>query len=354
LGNLVIRNQVIRSLGNREIVWSRVIKAASVKRIFNCFKAVISFGLSTITKKSIVWGVPPILTVEPTVHCNLHCPQCLTGMGRIVREQSSLSLNSFKHIIEQIGDRTWYLLLFNQGEPFLNSNLIEFIEIAKQKRIYVTTSTNGHFLTDKNLVRKLVTSGLDSIIISLDGVDEDSYSKYRKGGDFHQVIEGIKILLEVKNELHANTPAVLIQCLVMKHNENQIEHIEKLAGELKADRLLFKTFQVEFGDDGVEFLPDNPGWRRYHFENDRIHLKNRFKSRCFRLWYSAVILSDGRIVPCCFDKNGEYNFGNINQSTAIEKIWKSDGYNKFRNRVLRGPGSIPICQNCTENQKVYL
>lgn len=341
-------------MGNKEIVWGRVIKAASVKRIFNCFKALTAFGLSILSKISFVWGVPFILTVEPTVCCNLHCPQCLTGMGKVDREQSSLSLNLFKTVIEQIGDRTWYLLLFNQGEPFLNPHLIEFIEIAKHKRIYVTTSTNGHFLSDKEFVQKLVTSGLDSIIISLDGADQETYSKYRKGGDFNQVIMGIKTLVEVKNKLHARTPKVLIQCLVMKHNEHQIEQMKKLAVELKVDRLLFKTFQVESRDDGVIFLPANPDWRRYQFENDRIHLNNRSKNRCIRLWYSTVILTDSRVVPCCFDKNGEFNFGNISQSTDIEKIWKSDGYNKFRDGVLQRQGSIPICQNCTENQKVYL
>ncbi len=336
-----------------EIVWNRVFKAASVRRIFNCFKAVLSFGLSTITKRSIVWGVPPILTVEPTVHCNLHCPQCLTGMGRIDRAQSCLSLNSFKNIIEQIGDRIWYLLLFNQGEPFLNPNLVEFIEIAKQKRIYVTTSTNGHFLTEIDFVHKLAKSGLDTIIISLDGGEEEIYLKYRKGGNFHQVINGIRTLVEVKNKLNTKMPKLLIQCLVMKHNEQQLDKLKKLAGELKVDRLLLKTLQIESWDDGIKFLPKNPSWRRYRFEKDGIRLKNLFKNRCFRLWYSTVILSDGRVVPCCFDKNGEYNFGMISQKAKIEKIWKSDAYSKFRNRVLRKPGTIPICQNCTENQKVY-
>jgi len=341
-------------MGNKEIIWSRVIKAASVKRILNCLKVLIASGLSTLTKRSYVWGVPCILTIEPTVRCNLKCPQCLTGRGKVSRETGTLSLNSFKNIIEQIGDRTWYLLLFNQGEPFLNPTLIEFIEIAKQKRIYVITSTNGHFLTDINFVQRLVKSGLDTIIVSLDGADENSYSKYRRGGNFHQVVEGIKTLVQVKNQLHARTPKVVIQCLVMKHNEHQLGHITKLAAELKVDRLLFKTFQLESPDDGLELLPNNPGWRRYQFENDSIHLKNCFKNHCFRLWYSSVILSDGRIVPCCFDKNGKYNFGMISQKAKIEKIWKSDAYNRFRTRVLQRPGSIGMCHNCTESQKVYL
>jgi radical SAM protein with 4Fe4S-binding SPASM domain len=341
-------------LGNQEIVWSRVIHSASAKRVFNCLKAITAFGLSAIFRRSIVWGQPVILTVEPTVRCNLHCPQCVTGRGKVARKQSSLSLNLFKNVIEQLGNRSWYLLLFNQGEPFLSPNLIEFIEIAKQQRIYVTTSTNGHFLFDKDFVQKLVKSGLDTIIISLDGVDQESYGKYRKGGNFQQVIDGIKNLINIRNDCNFKTPKVLVQCLVMKHNEHQLDQMKQLADELKIDRLLFKTFQVESNEDGVPFLPDNPAWRRTQYRSQKVRPKHFFKNHCFRLWYSSVILCDGRIVPCCFDKNGEHNFGNINQQMKIEQIWKSDVYNQFRNKVLRNQRSIGICQNCTENQKVYL
>lgn len=341
-------------MGNKEIIWGRVFESASVKRVFNCLQAIAAFGLSTLIRKSVVWGVPFVLTVEPTVRCNLHCPQCVTGMSKVARYQSSLTLNQFKNIIEQIGDRVWYLLLFNQGEPFLNPDLVDFIKIAKQKRIYVTTSTNGHFFSDLVLVHKLVNSGLDSIIISLDGVDEQTYSKYRTGGNFQQVIDGIHNLIAMRNKCKHKTPKVFIQFLVMKHNEHQRYAMIKLAKKLKADRLLFKTFQVESREDGMKFLPENPNYRRYRFENESIRLNHRVKNRCFRLWYSTVILSDGRIVPCCFDKNGKITLGKVNKETTIEQIWKSDVYNKFRTRILEKQQSIGICQNCTESQKVYL
>ena len=347
-------NWVIRILRNKVIVGSRVIKAASLKRIFNCLKALTAFGLSTIAKRSVVWGVPFILTVEPTVLCNLRCPQCMAGMGKISREKKSLSLSVYKNIIEQLGDRIWYLLLYNQGEPFLNPHLIEFIQIAKQKRIYVTTSTNGHFLTDEDTIQKLVKSGLDTIIISLDGAEAETYSKYRKGGNFQQVIKGIENLVKIRNKLHSRTPKVFIQCLMMRHNENQLSQLKKLAHDLKADRLLLKTFQIEFSFTGEHFLPDDPKWCRYRREDKATKLKNSLKKGCSRLWYSTVMLSDGQVVPCCFDKNGEYTFGVISQGSTIRKIWKSDAYNKFRNKILRRQESIGICQNCTENQKVYL
>jgi len=338
----------------KEILWTQVLKSASVKRIVNSGLALSSLGLSRLWRRSIVWGVPFVVTVEPTALCNLQCPQCLTGMGKVKRKRNSFGLAAFQNLIEQLGDRIWYLLLFNQGEPFLSEHLIEFIRIAKQKKIYVTTSTNGHFLTDEQLVTNLVNSGLDTIIISLDGADPETYLKYRYQGDFQKVITGIKNLVEIRDRLRSRSPRVFIQCLVTRYNENQLPKIKELADSLGADRLLLKTLQLESRQNGEDFLPNNVKWRRYQIGKGIIKIKKPGAGGCSRLWYSTVILSDGRVVPCCFDKNGVYAFGVLGPETDIEKIWKSDPYHDFRTKILRQQQAIPICQNCTRNQTVYL
>jgi radical SAM protein with 4Fe4S-binding SPASM domain len=331
-----------------------VLKAASAKRIINGIKSFAGLALSTITRKSITWNVPPILTIEPTVRCNLHCPQCITGMGKIHREQDDLNLDIFKQIIEEIGDRIWYLLLFNQGEPFLHPDFIEFIRLAKQKRIYVTTSTNGHFFNDENSVAQFIASGIDTVIVSLDGADLDTYASYRQGGDFQRVLQGVENLLSIRRKLKAKTPKIFFQCLVTRKNEHQLDQLKELAKELGVDRLLLKTFQLESIKTGSDFLPTRIEWRRYRIQKDKITIKNQRHKSCARLWYSSVILSDGRIVPCCFDKNGSYEIGRIDQSTSFQKIWHSKAYHKFREKILKGSMTIGICHNCTQNQKVYL
>lgn len=338
----------------KEIVWSRVVKAASFKRVTNSLVVLSSLVLSMITKKSYAWGIPFILTVEPTVLCNLRCPQCITGMGRIERERNYFDLKTFKNILEQIGDKIWYLLLYNQGEPFLNRSLTDYIKIAKQKGIYVGTSTNGHFLANEEDVQNLLNSGLDTIIISLDGPDAETYSKYRIGGNFEQVISGIEKLIQIRNHLKSNTPIIMVQCLVTRDTERQLKPIKNLAKDLNVDRLLLKTFQVESFEKGLNFLPKNSKWSRYSIRHKNLKHKTSSNKNCARLWYSTVILSDGRIVPCCFDKNGKYTFGTITKNEYIHQIWKSDAYNKFREKILQGRESFEICKNCTQNQTIYL
>ncbi len=338
----------------REIVWQAVLRSFSLKRLMNSGKALSAFLLSKLSQKAFVWGLPFIVHVEPTVACNLKCPQCLTGMGQIKRSDNFMPFELFKNFIESHSEYIWYLLLYNQGEPFRHKNLIDFIRLAKEKKIYVMTSTNGHFLSNVNSVRALIKSGLDSIIISLDGADAETYQKYRINGDFQKVIRGIENLVNQRKKLHSKTPEIMIQFLVTAHNEHQIDEMKKLCKKLGADRLLMKTFQVESFENGKHYLPINKKFNRYKKQGHNFKLKSKTKNICARLWYSTVILSDGRVVPCCFDKNGTYTFGKITDDLTLAEIWTSEHYKQFREAVSANREKIPICGNCSQNRKIYL
>ncbi len=337
----------------KEIIWRQVIRSSSKKRFLNFIKSMASLTIANLSGKNFVFGVPPVLTIEPTAVCNLRCPQCLTGLGKLQRDESFLPFELYKKVIDEIGDKLWYLLLYNQGEPFLHPQFIEMVRLAKKKRIYVTTSTNGHFFADENAVKNVIDSGIDSIIVSLDGADAATYSEYRRGGNFTAVVEGIRRLIEARDAVKSKTPYILVQCLITKNTEKQLAEVKDLARTLRVNRVLFKTFQIEDESTATNFLPENAKWRRYDFaasEGRLLHPK--VKGLCHRLWYSAVILSDGRVAPCCFDKNGNFSFGNI-QDATLKEIWTSDEYQQFRKAVRKKFDSIPICQNCNRTQKIF-
>lgn len=330
-----------------------LIKALSSKRIINIIKISSSFWASKIFRRHFLWGKPYILTIEPTNQCNLKCPQCATGSGKIKRKTNHLSFTIYKKIINELSDSLCYLVLFNQGEPFLHDELIEFIRYAKSKNIYVITSTNGHFLT-QNICEQFILAGLDAIIISLDGADEQSYKQYRINGNFNQVIEGIKRLTYLRRSLHKKNPSIFIQFLVMKHNEHQLEQMIHVAKALGVDRLLVKTVQVDNEHEAQAFLPQNENLSRYTFKKNKLQLKKSIHKLCGRLWTSSTILCDGRVVPCCFDKNGDFNLGSIAHDNSFLTIWRSKKYENFRNSVIRRREAIDICTNCTQDQTVYL
>ena len=144
--------------------------------------------------------MPISYSIEPTNHCNLKCPECPSGLGILTRPLGLLKTEDFKNVIDEIHHTGFYLQLFFQGEPFINKQLPEMIEYAQSKKMYVSISTNGHFISKEN-VDDILNRAPDKLIFSVDGLDEESYQNYRVGGTFRQADEGLRTLINRKNQL---------------------------------------------------------------------------------------------------------------------------------------------------------
>lgn len=296
--------------------------------------------------------MPLAISVEPTTSCNLRCPECPSGLRAFTRPTGMLDPLFFKSIIDDIHKDLLYLIFYFQGEPYLNPAFLDLVKYATSKKIYTATSTNAHYLNDDNS-RKTVESGLDRLIISIDGTTQETYESYRVGGNLDKVIEGARNIVKWKKELKSSTPHVIFQFLVVRHNEHQLDDITKLAREIGVDEVAFKTAQVYDYENGNDLIPENMKYSRYRqSENGKWEIKNNLLNHCWKLWHSCVVTWDGRIVPCCFDKDAEYLMGDLKKNT-FNTIWKSSVYNNFRASVLRSRSEIEMCKNCTEGTRVW-
>ncbi len=325
-----------------------IIHSFSLKRLFNVCMNTAEYLFSLIFKKPFFWSYPYILTIEPTSLCNLSCPLCPSGTKSLKRKGGNISNKLYDNILDNIGEYTVYLMLYFQGEPFLHKGIFDLIKKARSKKIYTLTSTNGHFIGSRGEAEKIISSGLDALVVSLDGFTQEVYEKYRTGGNLEKVINGLKILRDTKKEKGSGTPKLFIQFLIMEHNKHQTDDIKKLAEELKADRLSFKSIQADLDGTGVGFLPDAPEFNRYVPEKKGLKIKGKMKNRCFKLFSTAVITWNGNVVPCCFDKDDRYILGNISEDNSLKNIWFSDNMKRFKKRLLKNRKSIDICNNCTE------
>jgi len=269
------------------------------------------------------------------------------------RNTGKMTLSTFQTIIDKIGDDICFLLVYHQGEPLMNKNFYDFVRLAKQKNIYVTTSTNGHYFTPKN-VGELIDCGLDSMIVSMDGSTQESYEKYRVGGTLVRVIEGTRLLMQEKKKRRSRTPNVALQFLVMKHNESEIAAMRQLAKDIGVDRFLVKNIEVRSIGEANKWLPQNPAFRRYNFDGSTLRVKNDDQKYCSRPWASTLINWEGTIVPCCFDKNAHFPMGNIRDSVHFADIWFNGSYSAFRNKMLADRNQIEICRNCNQGFKSFL
>jgi radical SAM protein with 4Fe4S-binding SPASM domain len=323
------------------------------RRAWNAGKVLSSYYISKITGKPVQWGYPISISFEPTTSCNLRCPECPSGLRAFTRPTGMLQKDFFRQTIDQLSKDLLYLVFYFQGEPYLNPAFLDMVKYAAGKGIYTATSTNAHYLTDEN-ARKTVESGLDRLIISIDGTTQDVYQQYRVGGKLHKVLEGARNIVKWKKELKSKTPFVFFQFLVVKPNEHQIEDVKRLAKETGVDEVRFKTAQVyDYETDPNNLIPTIGKYSRYRKnEQGQMEFKNALNNHCWRLWHATVISWDGLVVPCCFDKDAQHPLGDL-KGKSFKEIWHNDKYKRFREQVLVSRKNIDICANCSEGTRVW-
>jgi radical SAM protein with 4Fe4S-binding SPASM domain len=324
----------------------------SVRRIINAYKVLASFYFSQWTGKPVQWGLPITISFEPTTSCNLRCPECPSGLRAFSRPTGMLQKDFFRTTIDDMHKELLYLIFYFQGEPYLNPDFLEMVKYANEKKIYTATSTNAHYLTDEN-AKRTVESGLDRLIISLDGTTQDVYQQYRIGGNIDKVLQGAKNIVKWKKELNSKTPYIFFQFLVVKPNEHQIEEVKKLAKEIGVDDVKFKTAQIYDFENGNPLIPTIDKYSRYAKQNDGAYkIKNKLANHCWKLQHSCVISWDGLVVPCCFDKDATHQLGDL-KNKSFKEIWHNEQYKNFRKQLSVSRKNIDICANCSDGTKVW-
>ena len=325
------------------------------RKLFNAFSLVFSYHLSRWTRTTRHMGMPMSIAIEPTTACNLGCPECPSGLKKFTRPTGNLQKQLFKQVLDEIGEYLMNVTFYFQGEPYIHPQFLELVEMASKKNIFSSTSTNAHFI-NREIAERTVRSGLSQIIISIDGTTQKVYEQYRKKGDLNKVLEGSRQIIAAKKRLNSQTPKVIFKFLVVQPNEHQIEDAKKLSEELGFDEIRFKSAQLYDYENGNDLMPENDQYRRYRqLKSGKWVIKNKMENHCWKMWHSTVITWDGKLVPCCFDKDATHQLGNIKGPQAgIKEVWKGQAYQEFRKAVLSGRKNIDICRNCTEGTKVWL
>jgi radical SAM protein with 4Fe4S-binding SPASM domain len=316
------------------------------RRLANGAQVWGSYQYSRWRQHSAMAGMPVSVSIEPTTSCNLRCPECPSGLRSFTRPTGMLRSDLFRNVIDQLAPTLNYLTFYFQGEPYLHPQFLDMVSYAGSKGIYTATSTNGHYLRD-DMARATVESGLDRLIISIDGTTQETYESYRVGGSLEKVLDGASRIVHYKRLLRARTPHVIFQYLVVKPNEHQIGEAYALARKIGVDELVLKTAQIYNYEHGSDLIPDNPRYARYRRKSDGTYeIKNDLLNECWRMWQGCVITWDGKVLPCCFDKDGAYAMGDLSKS-SFRDIWFSAKYDAFRESLFRSRAEIEMCRNCT-------
>ncbi|BDD11178.1 radical SAM protein [Fulvitalea axinellae] len=320
------------------------------KKILNAVRLYRSFFMSKRKGKALHAGMPAAVSLEPTTSCNLRCPECPSGLRSFSRPTGMLKPELFEQVLDELAPFLVHLFLYFQGEPYLNPSFFKMVKYAHGKNVYTATSTNAHYLDEKR-AKLTVESGLDKLIVSVDGTTQNTYEGYRIGGSLDKVKDGISNLVRMRKKLKSHKPYIEMQFLVTGKNEHEIQDARLMAKSLGVDNLALKTAQIYDYENGSDLIPSNNKYSRYRKNPDgKWSIKNDWPNECLKMWTSCVITWDGQITPCCYDKDAKYGMGNTD-GKKFSEIWNGKKYASFRQAILNSRKSIDICRNCTEGMK---
>lgn len=326
-----------------EIYWT--LRFMSFRKAAN---VLIIYFEKYLTRPDISTAFPPKLTVDPTAHCQLHCPLCPTGQGNPARLRGSMTFDNFQKLLDEAGGYLLEIDLFNWGEPFLNNDIFKILAYAHQKKVKVRVSSNlNHF--PEGYERELVQSKPHHLVVSLDGTTQATYEKYRVGGSIDLVRNAVSRIAEEKRRTRSPFPFITWQFIVMRHNEHEVEEAKNLVHTWGFDRLVFAKNR---GDMGQEL-----------FETDRTKVEKHgewlpqaspgktFKAvTCRRPWQESVVNWNGSVSPCCLFYDEKYDFGNAFKD-GFTAVWNNKKYRAARRLIKTGQSEDKnlVCWNCIWN-----
>lgn len=249
-----------------------------------------------------------------------------------------MPLYRYERILKQVQNQVGMLILWNQGESFLNPAFYEMLELAADMGFFTLISTNASLPLD---IDRLAKTKIGKLIVSMDGISEESYDKYRINGNYKQVLANLRAMASIPSL----SRALVWQFIVMRHNEHEIPIVKKEAASLGIS-LELKTVQI-YHPDEISYLPQNPRYSRYKITNQDFEIKTALLNRCRRLWLQPVINQDGQMAVCCYDKDVSIPIGSIDEHDFIE-LWLGEAMMRMRRQILSNRASIPICRNCGE------
>lgn len=272
-------------------------------------------------------SMPEQISVELSGHCNLNCLKC--NIDDLKRPKGYMSREVYLKIIQdETIEKIERLGLSNMGEPLMNRNLSEYVELAnktgKFERIHITTNA---ILLNERVSNRLLDAGLGGVKLSLDFIDRDSYKQYNQRDHFDKVVKNIQTFCDLKKRGNYDCNTMLKVTLY--------EYTEELAQEL-IDR--WKEYVDSIRISNVH------GWAGAEAGNFPAEER---KSPCQYLFCTLHILHDGRVTLCCYDKEGYLSVANIKEHSIAEMWKKHSKLNEIRKAHLDGDFSaLPMCKTC--------
>ncbi len=289
---------------------------------------------------------PKSVKIELTARCDYQCFFCATGYK--LRQKSDIDWDFYRRIVREMRDAgVEELGVFYLGESFLYKRLPEAIRYAKKEVgfPYVFLTTNGR-MTVAERVRACMEAGLDSLKFSFNWADPEQCLEITRVDAFDTVVHNIQEARRVRDEVEAATGHRCgLYASSIHYDGEQQQRMERAVAMIEpyVDEHywlpLYGQAGLTAGARGTRPVAGNVG----RAGNMRDPLP------CWAVFTEGHITFDGHLSACCFDHDGRFNMGDLNEQSFLE-AWNSVAFQKLRRANLEKDVAGTACESCIAYQ----
>jgi radical SAM protein with 4Fe4S-binding SPASM domain len=275
---------------------------------------------------------PTTLLLEVTNRCNAKCLICARSWWKDEHAQDldTLPTSTCCDIIDAL-PKTYRVKLGQYGEPLLHRELETIVHWASTTKRYVWTTTNGALLTPERS-RGLLEAGLRKIIVSVDGVDKETYEAMRPGLSWDKLLANIEAFRRIRDE-HGDGSRecpLIVNAVATKEN-GLTKDIVKAFWADKAE-----------GSACVQEVDVSPPGGLLYMDGEPIDCERPFEHLTVRV--------NGDVVLCCRDAHASYVMGNVLSESPLQ-VFNGDRFEAARHSLLSGKAHPSICKDCRARWK---
>lgn len=344
---------------------------------------------------------PVQLMLDPANNCHLSCPGCVHTANSDLAARYDwpgglLAPATYDAFLRELGPLAFGAVFYNYGEPLLNKRTPAMIRASKNHLLHSCMSTNFSLPVD---VDALVDSGLNFLFLSIDGASQETYARFRRGGDLELCLSNVRKLLAARERKGSNVPYILWRYLTFEHNLHEVDEAIRIATDIGVDQISITTpFAVDWDDPGVRVARSEregtylvrPGatfkgplddWREVVLPESEIALEfarpwasrlgggpldepSRSRSAtCAWLYQSLTLDARGRVTPCCmtpevgshrvygtYPDAGSETFNQVDYQ--LSRLAFADRSSYAEAVDGRAEAAAPFCAVCTANPEL--
>jgi MoaA/NifB/PqqE/SkfB family radical SAM enzyme len=333
--------------GRYEFIYDRMpvaLRAMALRKRLNLFRS----GANLLYRRAAPWSMPLHMQFELTSYCNLRCPVCPAGTRSVKRPAQAMDVELFRRAFDEAGPYLLTASLWAWGEPLLHPRLEDILRAARRHDTVLLLSTNGQNLDRPGVVEALLRQPPSHLIVAIDGLTDETNSRFRVGARLQPLLAGVRMLAERKRQAGRRLPLLHMRYIVMKHNEHELPGVEDFARQNGFDLLSMRTLSLidTAAPDTVhwQFVPEACAWQAYEYgEAGRV---NRPGFVCQEPFWFPTLFADGTVVACEQDFDAQQPLGAMSPGVSFSQVWRRPHAAQVRARIRDRAQELSFCRNC--------